>query len=328
MSAKPSRKIIDAAHSENCHGSGVAWFNEDGLCQYEKWLYPHEVEKLIGEIPLPFIIHFRSASLGGLSNLLNHPFIISEKSPLSLTGVAEQLLVHNGTIKEYKEILSKAKIPETKDEPLSDSRAMAMLLGKFNKSVQQEKLLKYFSQNNKNRFVLMDSKSKTFKMFGDFTFENGCHYSNMKWKNEYNQNEHYLNYWTNRYSESDVLPTPKLLPSPKLIKDKEEVSYDIPEASPLFGQIKKFLIKNITKNISCCFCGDKIDRARVNRLNIIGYLQDEMACLKCCNKMNYYVPFSLEMSKLPLRTKYVLYNQDSYRPEFVKEQLDNGLEYL
>lgn len=174
---KPTLDQIHRMYDDNSHGASISWINKKGLAQYKKGLSEDEVFKLVRETPLPFVLHFRQSSFSKdkENKLLNHPFEVTIDSPLRLEGEAEKLLIHNGTIREYDLMLATANIQVGKDEPMTDTRAIAMMMAKDN-----EKL----PWRIPGKFVLIDStrdKGK-FRLTGDFTLEGGILYSNLSWK--------------------------------------------------------------------------------------------------------------------------------------------------
>jgi hypothetical protein len=117
----------------NTDGAGVA-FLRDGRVHWKKDLNTWEPVKAFIEkekLAFPLAIHFRSASVGGNSNSLAHPFPIGKGVPLWLEGNAEEVLFHNGHLSNWKDLTLKAglsakeKFPEG---PWSDSRALAWLV--------------------------------------------------------------------------------------------------------------------------------------------------------------------------------------------------------
>lgn len=172
---KPTYEQIKKMFDDNSHGCSISWFNEKGLAQYVKGLDEDELFKLVYKTPLPFALHFRQSSFwkDKENKLLNHPFEVSLDSPLRLEGEAEKLLIHNGTIKEYELMLAVADIAIGKDEPITDTRAIAMIMAKNNERLPWRLSGKY---------VIVDSVRKKFRVVGDFTNENGILFSNLSWK--------------------------------------------------------------------------------------------------------------------------------------------------
>lgn len=182
-SEKPSLEILTQCKNANSHGIGITWLNENNKAEYKKGIELDELYKLTLKLELPFVIHLRLASCGGQSELLCHPFEITRESQLRLQGECDKTLVHNGHIHEYERLLAAAGIYIEKNEnnPMSDSRAIAMIASNNN-----EKFLHYLTGN----FVIVDSLEKKIRMFGNFIEENGVHFSNMIWKFREQNNYH------------------------------------------------------------------------------------------------------------------------------------------
>lgn len=129
----PSLQTLKDAQSWNDDGAGLAYVKE-GKVFYKKGLELkaeeiHEILKT--EKPKTAIIHFRIKSSGEKISELNHPFPVSAHAELSLSGVADKVLFHNGTWYSHDDKLQTAffsgRITEIPDGPFSDSRTMALL---------------------------------------------------------------------------------------------------------------------------------------------------------------------------------------------------------
>jgi len=80
--------------------------------------------------PGEVVVHIRWASVGGVDARLCHPFPVTPKAPISMTGAAESVLFHNGTWGGYEDALIRleeagAELPRA---PISDTRAAALLV--------------------------------------------------------------------------------------------------------------------------------------------------------------------------------------------------------
>lgn len=135
----PSKSTLEDAESMNCHGGSIAWLDKNGKKYYQKGIKAKAITKIIKKQLKPkgiktAIIHFRIASVGNVNKKLCHPFEISNRVDLNLSGerMTTDLLFHNGTWLEYAEemleFLGKhnkpLKIPYGE---FSDSRVMAYL---------------------------------------------------------------------------------------------------------------------------------------------------------------------------------------------------------
>ena len=127
---RPSRDVLYACHAANPHGAGVAW-REGGRVRWGKNLGPGKLSVLLPKLEGEIIVHFRWASVGGVDGRLCHPFPITPKANVSLSGNAESVLFHNGTWGGYADALM--RLEQHRDEPLptrpmSDTRAAALIV--------------------------------------------------------------------------------------------------------------------------------------------------------------------------------------------------------
>ena len=130
----PPEDALEAGAFSNDDGAGLAWLNrEKKLVEWKKGLKDHkEVLEYINKekIPFPLAIHFRTASVGGKSLLLTHPFPVGEGVPTWLEGTCSQVLFHNGHLAKWEEIVLQAGLAsqeEFPEGPWSDSRGLAWL---------------------------------------------------------------------------------------------------------------------------------------------------------------------------------------------------------
>lgn len=119
----------------NSHGAGLAWREADpktkkSFVRWEKGLELDQLQKMITEIPKPFVAHFRIPSAGGDIAQLTHPFTIDKVVSTALSGKTYgRVLFHNGHWGAWKSELMVAARGRG-DMPLgkwSDSRAMAYM---------------------------------------------------------------------------------------------------------------------------------------------------------------------------------------------------------
>jgi hypothetical protein len=135
----PSKSTLEDAESMNCHGGSIAWLDKQGRKYYQKGIKAKAITKIIKKQLKPkgiktAIIHFRIASVGNVNKKLCHPFEITSRVDLNLSGerMTTDLLFHNGTWTEYAEemlvFLGKHSKPMTIPYgEFSDSRVMAYL---------------------------------------------------------------------------------------------------------------------------------------------------------------------------------------------------------
>lgn len=134
--------MVHKAAEINNDGCGIAW-REKGHVHWEKGLKPVDIVKLVKELPLPYVAHFRLASHGMAKDIeLTHPFPVEpiEKGGfpaiLDLSGKTRGgVLFHNGTFKEWKAwVLDSVPRFTTPEHPVrlqagswSDTRGLAWL---------------------------------------------------------------------------------------------------------------------------------------------------------------------------------------------------------
>ena len=135
----PSKTTLEDAEMMNSHGGSIAWLDLNGKKHYQKGIKAKRINKIINKQLKPngiktAIIHFRIASVGTVNKLLCHPFEITNRVELRLSGddMNADLLFHNGTWSDYAEemliflsnIGKPLLIPQGE---YSDSRVMAYL---------------------------------------------------------------------------------------------------------------------------------------------------------------------------------------------------------
>lgn len=139
-SMRPTPQMVAGGFSSNGHGAGIAWRGIDPegfpVVHWSKGIDDLEViQKLAAETPLPYILHFRIASIGEKVKQLTHPFLIDPESPLHLQGTTRgSVLFHNGTWNAWKNVFLDCSIRglwPVPTGPWSDSRAMAILASRL-----------------------------------------------------------------------------------------------------------------------------------------------------------------------------------------------------
>lgn len=173
--ARPDRALLNACHSANPHGAGVAW-RENEKVNWVKDLSPKQVEEVLAQISGEAIVHFRWASVGRVCPELCHPFPVERNASTKLSGTADRVLFHNGTWSGYGAALDYVEDQQGRKitGAMSDSRAIALLLA----TMKDQSTLKHIS----SRFVLFSSKST--KLFGDWRNFRGMRVSNLNFMYE------------------------------------------------------------------------------------------------------------------------------------------------
>lgn len=267
---KPSLEILKKAEMANGDGAGVAWINDKKKAQWKKGLDADEVFKLIENLPLPFVVHFRLGSRGLKKDLLlTHPFVIAPNSPLSLEGEADKLFIHNGTIydTDWKWALWGAGL-NVPDDLMSDSRALAMILSQHRNHDFLKKI--------KGNFIYVDSTKEKFPfvILGDtFKYEDGMYFSNFEWKYKHVRQEYAEDSCGFNCGQHQSQETKKKSKNLLEVEESERVKDEM------------VLNRLLTDYISCKECKDIISNDRIRELFRQGHESgDTMKCLECAQK--------------------------------------------
>jgi len=124
---RPSEELLRRAARANSDGAGIAWI-EGELVRWEKNVDPEVAIRLAARVPMPFLVHFRWATVGGVNTPLCHPFPVSRGVSTQAAGRARAVLAHNGHWHGWEDhsgaIAARAGVRVPKG-PWSDSRAIA-----------------------------------------------------------------------------------------------------------------------------------------------------------------------------------------------------------
>jgi len=137
---RPTSLMVADAYHQNPEGFGIAYRDGEGkekVVRWKKGLFKlEEAQELCADTPLPYIAHFRVASVGGVKAGLCHPFPVEVDVPLREEGYTKgYVLFHNGHWANWDKSLLEAtyrgqgkKIPAGR---WSDSRAMAWMAAQY-----------------------------------------------------------------------------------------------------------------------------------------------------------------------------------------------------
>lgn len=162
---------FELANTLNPDGIGMAWIAKNGNVQWYKGLALTDVEKLAPYTPLPYVVHFRIATSGGINKELCHPFPISRQATVMTEGQAKQVMFHNGIWFEWREFLMKGLLATGKQlphGPWSDTRALAFLAYHYG-----DKILEL----SEEKIVVLSKEGSKFYGRG-WLERDGCAYSN------------------------------------------------------------------------------------------------------------------------------------------------------
>ena len=130
---RPTPSLVDQAWAKNDHGGGVAWRepgkDNETIVRWEKGLTKEQMHEYAKNLPFPFILHFRIASVGGRFEDLCHPFEIGPKASTKLSGSTNRgVLFHNGTWGQWRSVAMDLAINrgiKVPPGPWNDTRTMA-----------------------------------------------------------------------------------------------------------------------------------------------------------------------------------------------------------
>lgn len=139
MQDRPTPEMIKKGWERNKDGGGLAWRETDDAgkvwVRWEKGLNLEDMEEAIKTLPIPFIAHFRTASVGGVRADLCHPFEVSLETSNAIEGKTENaMFFHNGDWGSWREVMLNACLRKGHPIPVgkwSDSRAMAWLMAMY-----------------------------------------------------------------------------------------------------------------------------------------------------------------------------------------------------
>lgn len=123
---KPDKYFLDQGELENPHGGGIA-YRRGHTVHYVKNISANDMYKIIKKEEAPFLCHFRVATAGGVIPELCHPFPVSLTAPTTLSGTAEAVIAHNGSLRGWESLVVRAALSgnQIPGGPWSDTRAMA-----------------------------------------------------------------------------------------------------------------------------------------------------------------------------------------------------------
>lgn len=130
---RPTEEMIRRAWDANKDGAGIAWREKDWVVWEKGIMQIDRAIELCAKAPLPYVAHFRVASIGGVKPALTHPFLVGAEASVELKGKTKgSVLFHNGHWNMWNDkmldaaIHSNSRLPDGSD--WSDSRAMAWLV--------------------------------------------------------------------------------------------------------------------------------------------------------------------------------------------------------
>jgi hypothetical protein len=179
---RPSESMVGKMYLANEHGAGVAWRetnNGQTLVRWRKGLDMDAVQRLVKEVPKPFVIHFRIPSVGGPHKSLNHPFTVDPAALITMEGTTTgSVLFHNGTWQDWRKFSLDTASRSPEKFPTgrwSDSRALA-----WNASIYGLGILEIINE----KVIVFGPED--IHIFGDgWGEEEGVFVSNKGWKSRH-----------------------------------------------------------------------------------------------------------------------------------------------
>lgn len=133
---RPSDEMVTRAFEHNRDGAGIAWRertrNGEVEVVWKKDLDLDAVKELCKNVPMPYVAHFRVASVGGVKGSLTHPFEVNVEAGTALEGRTRgSMLFHNGHWGGWADKALDAAINSNNRIPAgdwSDTRAIAWMV--------------------------------------------------------------------------------------------------------------------------------------------------------------------------------------------------------
>ena len=173
---RPAEYQIDHMWETNEFGGGAAW-REGAYVRWRKGLTLEQMKEMAAQLPMPFILHFRTPSAN--TSMLDeacHPFPIEPKVRVDLEGKIKGLvLFHNGNWTgwrhEVKEMAGKNGWP-VPTGPWSDTRAIAWAAAHLSPGY-----LEMIDQ----KVVILGPREDELEFFGDISSAGGWQRSGNFW---------------------------------------------------------------------------------------------------------------------------------------------------
>jgi hypothetical protein len=175
---RPTLDILRDCEKANGDGAGISWI-VDNHVRWAKGLTAKEIDEIQATLPLPYVIHFRWATVGK-SKEFCHPFPIDGFSGTEMEGEARSVLFHNGHITGYEGILNLMSSKWgylRKLGTFSDSRVAA--IAAYHMGL--DSLLYAFDTQ---KFCVLNRGGPVIYGNG-WEQEGGIYYSNFNWKRYY-----------------------------------------------------------------------------------------------------------------------------------------------
>lgn len=168
---RPDRDELQQMEAGNPDGGGVGWY-EGGRCHWVKGLTADEIDLWLDDVPRPAFAHFRFATVGKEIPELCHPFPVTKRVRLDLSGDAASILIHNGHWSEWSEAAARRTLPRG---PWSDTRLVAYLARRDRKWLSIAD----------GKFAVMEPDGNVMLYGYWYKRESGLYYSNLYWESTF-----------------------------------------------------------------------------------------------------------------------------------------------
>lgn len=163
---KIKKSELKDAFSYNSDGAGLGWIDKKGFINYKKGFmnfnnFWKECKKIINNVEIERVCHFRIGTSGGNIKGLTHPYILDSKSnkkKLKYSG-KKSICFMNGVLNNQSII-----------EGLNDTASFIILESKKKRDIRKEMI----KQSPKWAIISTDG----VELIGDYECENGIYYSN------------------------------------------------------------------------------------------------------------------------------------------------------
>lgn len=267
--AFPSERVLKNCWDNNSDGAGFMYaydgkvYISKGYMDYDEFsIALQDVRKLVGE-DLPFVLHFRIATHGGVSQGCTHPFPVANNlgELTKLEVVTDVGFAHNGIMRTYS---GGDAYSDTMDYVMSYLYPLTELAGRDVTSGNFMQLVD--SSTEGCRFALLNGDG-FMSLFGDYTEDDGIFYSNTSYSYEWWGSRYNSLFTSSKYESSyvDGLETGYISTGGKTNKELRELASDNLSGKALnnFLSMKPSKACNTCQDVAVCtdygvwMCKDK-----------------------------------------------------------------------
>jgi len=161
--------------SNNPDGAGFAYVADDKVHVEKGFMTVEALLEAYQGIPLPHVVHWRTATSGGILPEMTHPYKMTEDSELFTQGDLDvSVLFHNGIISDWQtsllNLVTSGQIKRMPKGPMNDTRMAAIMASLPNIGDDILEILN-------GKFVKIQPDGEITR-WGDFEQNNGVLFSN------------------------------------------------------------------------------------------------------------------------------------------------------